>query len=117
MHMIRKGQMSDDANRTPAAQFYSLITYAILLISLYSSSHRYRDTTLTIHHLLIVVATQSAGLSPLFCVTLQIEPEGPIDGCARVGLQDMMPDPLVDCLLERRRTRTRTAARRHQLRP
>ncbi|CAB3774274.1 hypothetical protein LMG29542_07685 [Paraburkholderia humisilvae] len=46
MHMIRKGQMRDDANRTAAAQFYSLITYAVLLISAYSSSHRYRDTTI-----------------------------------------------------------------------
>lgn len=25
MHMIRKGQMRDDANRTPAARFHSLI--------------------------------------------------------------------------------------------
>ncbi|WP_446687021.1 IS3 family transposase [Paraburkholderia humisilvae] len=64
-----------------------------------------------------VVATRSAGLSPLFCFTLQLKPEGMVDGCARVRLQAMMPDPLVDCLFKRRRTRTRTAARRHQLRP
>ncbi|CAB3774767.1 hypothetical protein LMG29542_08149 [Paraburkholderia humisilvae] len=52
-----------------------------------------------------------------FYVALQLEPEGLVDGCARAGRQAMMPDPLVDCLFQRSRTRTRTAASGHQLRP
>ncbi|CAB3775164.1 hypothetical protein LMG29542_08546 [Paraburkholderia humisilvae] len=50
-------------------------------------------------------------------IALQFEPEGLVDGCARVGRQAMMPDPLVDGLFKRSRTRTRTAACGHQLRP
>ncbi|CAB3775163.1 hypothetical protein LMG29542_08545 [Paraburkholderia humisilvae] len=52
-----------------------------------------------------------------FYVASQPEPEGPVERSARVVLQAMMPDPLVDGLFKRDRTRTRNATHGHQLRP